>query len=264
MACGLTPALARVCRDIGDALAFFTRFPVRGAGAFAFNRFAWAVPIAGVAVAIIGLLALAICRLLGLPALFSATLATGAMIATTGGLHEDGLADVADGFGGGRTRERKLEIMRDSRIGTFGAAALLLALLLRIGALAASLGSGCAAASGALVAVAALSRAGALAPLALLTPARTDGAGSAAGRLGLAGFAAACVVAFAIALVAGGFTFGTSRALRAAVGAAIGAAAIVALARREIGGQTGDVAGAAQQWAEIGAWTGLLIGQFAA
>ena len=264
MACGLTPALARVWRDIGDALAFFTRLPARGSGTFAFNRFAWAIPVAGVAVALVGVCALAVCHVLGLPALFSATLATAAMVATTGGLHEDGLADVADGFGGGRTRARKLEVMRDSRIGAFGATALLLALLLRTGALAAALDAGWAAASGALVAVAALSRAGALAPLALLTPVRTDGAGSAAGRLGSAGFAAACVVALATVVVAGGFTFGTGRALRAAIGAAVGATAIVALARREIGGQTGDVAGAAQQWAEIGAWTGLLIGQFAA
>ena len=59
-----------------------------------------------------------------------------------GALHEDGLADVADGFGGGATRERKLEIMRDSRIGAFGAAALALSLILRVAALGALLERG--------------------------------------------------------------------------------------------------------------------------
>ena len=54
----------------------------------------------------------------------------------TGCLHEDGLSDVADGFGGGKTRERKLEIMRDSRIGAYGACALVLSVLLRWSALA--------------------------------------------------------------------------------------------------------------------------------
>ena len=54
----------------------------------------------------------------------------------TGCLHEDGLADTADGFGGGDTREQKLDIMRDSRIGTYGVCALAMSLLLRVGALA--------------------------------------------------------------------------------------------------------------------------------
>ncbi|MBN8881520.1 MAG: adenosylcobinamide-GDP ribazoletransferase, partial [Salana multivorans] len=63
-------------------------------------------------------------------------LALAAGMAATGCLHEDGLSDVADGFGGGKTREHKLEIMRDSRIGTYGTAALGLSLLLRWSALA--------------------------------------------------------------------------------------------------------------------------------
>jgi adenosylcobinamide-GDP ribazoletransferase len=261
---GLTSALTRAWRDVLDALAFFTRLPVRGLGALELNRIAWAVPVAGVGVALIGILVLAICRLFGLPVLFSAALATAAMVAATGALHEDGLADVADGFGGGATRERKLEIMRDSQIGTFGAIAVSFALILRVAALGATLGWGFGVASGALAAVAALSRAGALAPLAMLAPARLDGAGAAAGRLEPPAFAAACGVAFAIAVAAGLSAFGTGRALRAAVGAAVCASGMVALARRQIGGQTGDVAGAAQQWAEVGAWAGLLIGQSAA
>ena len=63
-------------------------------------------------------------------------LGVAATLAVTGCLHEDGLADTADGFGGGATRERKLEIMRDSRIGVYGVCALVISILIRAGALA--------------------------------------------------------------------------------------------------------------------------------
>jgi adenosylcobinamide-GDP ribazoletransferase len=72
----------------------------------------------------------------GLPPFVAGVLAVAATLLVTGALHEDGLADTADGFGAGVTRERKLEIMRDSRIGTYGVAALVLSILLRAGAVA--------------------------------------------------------------------------------------------------------------------------------
>ena len=115
---------APAARDIGDALRFFTRMPVGEAGASApldLNRVAWATPVAGAAAGLIGALVLALSGLLGLPHLVRAGLATSALVAATGALHEDGLADVADGFGGGATRAMKLDIMRDSRIGAYGA-----------------------------------------------------------------------------------------------------------------------------------------------
>ena len=89
------------------------------------NRVAWAAPVAGAAVGLAGALVLALAAKLGLPALMSAGFATAALVLATGGLHEDGIADVADGFGGGATRADKLEIMRDSRIGAYGALALI-------------------------------------------------------------------------------------------------------------------------------------------
>ena len=124
------------------------------------DRIAWAAPVAGAVVGLIGALVLALTALLGLPLLLRAGLATAALVAATGALHEDGLADVADGFGGGATRERKLEIMRDSRIGAYGAIALALALILRVGALTAALDGGFWRAGLSLILVAALSRAG--------------------------------------------------------------------------------------------------------
>ena len=154
--------------------------------------------------------------------------------------------------------------MRDSRIGAFGAVALVLSLVIRIGALSAALAHGFWAAAGALVLAAAVSRAGALAPLALLDPARADGVGAAAGRLEPRSFAAACGAAVILALALGLVATGVGHALAGLIGAAVGAGAMTALARRQIGGQTGDVAGAAQQWAEIAAWCGLLVGRSAA
>src|SRR6266850_4351323 len=69
------------------------------------------------------------------PASFSITVVLAFLVWISGGLHEDGLADVADGMGGGWTREQRLAIMKDSRIGAFGAAALVLAVLAKYAAL---------------------------------------------------------------------------------------------------------------------------------
>ena len=254
-------------RDVAEALRFFTRLSVgepEPSAPLDIDRIAWAAPVAGVVVGLIGALALALTTLLGLPLILRAGLATAALVVATGALHEDGLADVADGFGGGATRARKLGIMRDSRIGAYGAIAIALALILRVGALAATLDGGFWRASLSLILVAALSRAAALTPLALLPPARVDGAGAAAGRLDSNALAAAwgsgLVIAVALGLVALGAGPCAPRCARSGAGALL----MVALARRAIGGQTGDVAGAAQQCSEIAAWCGLLIGHTAA
>jgi adenosylcobinamide-GDP ribazoletransferase len=255
--------LAPAARDIGEALRFFTRAPLAapaGGAPLDINRIAWAAPVAGLAVGLAGALVLALAARLGLPPLICAGLATAALIFATGGLHEDGLADAADGFGGGATRADKLAIMRDSRIGAYGAVALALSLILRVAALAAALDGGLWRAAMALLLVAALSRAGALTPLALLAPARADGAGAAAGRLETAALAAAWGAALVIAFALGLVALGVAHCLVAALASGAGALAIVLLAQRQIGGQTGDVAGAAQQCAEIAAWCGLLIG----
>jgi adenosylcobinamide-GDP ribazoletransferase len=259
--------LSRFVGDIADALRFFTRLrlgePDLGAS-LDIDRIAWAAPVAGVAVGLIGTLVLGLTAVLGLPLMLRAGLTTVGLVATTGALHEDGLADVADGFGGGVTRERKLEIMRDSRVGAYGAIAIALALILRVGALTAALDGGFWRAALSLMLVAALSRAAALTPLALLPPARTDGAGAAASRLDSNALAAAWVSALVIAIVLGLVALGLAQTLMATLLSGAGALLMVALARRAIGGQTGDVAGAAQQCGEIAAWCGLLIGHASA
>lgn len=175
-------------------------------------------------------------------------------VAVTGCLHEDGLADAADGLGGGREPEGVLAIMRDSRIGTYGAAALALALLARV-ILIASLGG--VRAEAYLIAAPVLSRWTTL-PLGFwLRPAReTGGQGARIARLATRG---SLVAGTALTLVI------VAAALRLLALEPLGAAAAVTLAtglyyRRRIGGITGDCFGATNQLAEVavylcGAWT---------
>lgn len=120
-------------KDIAISLVFFTRLPLPhfDAPGRKLGDAIWAAPIAGLVVAVLVWLITVAADFVGLPSLAAAALALAATLLITGCLHEDGLADVADGFGGGNTVERKLEIMHDSRLGAYGAAALFCVLLLR-------------------------------------------------------------------------------------------------------------------------------------
>ncbi len=253
------------------ALRFYSRLPLP---AFAFEaapfvtpdpaNLAPYAPIAGAIMGACGALVLCVARGLGLPAFVSATLALSALVIVSGALHEDGLADVADGFGGGATSERKLEIMRDSRIGAYGGAALVLSLLVRAAAIGALTDEGARIAAAALVIVGGLSRAYGLAPIALLDPARRDGAGASVGRLDVGVFLKSVGIALLIAVILGTGFIGFGRTALACLLGGGAAVATTRIARRQIGGQTGDVAGAAQQLAEIAILCGLLIGGKAA
>src|SRR5512140_2565084 len=98
--------------DLRGALAFYTRLPVgRATPVAALARAAWAAPLAGALIGALGALAYWIATRLNLPPMVAATLAVGATLLLTGALHEDGLADTADGFGGGATRQQALDIM---------------------------------------------------------------------------------------------------------------------------------------------------------
>lgn len=214
------------------ALVFLTRLPL---GRFLPPRVlplasaAWAFPLAG---ALLGTLA-------GIPLWFGQGLLPAALSVAlaawlTGALHEDALADFADA-GGGRDRAERLRIMRDSTIGSYGAAALVCTMLIRVAAL------------GQLDAAALIAAmaAGRLAPVLLMQmmpPARADGLGQAAGRPGRR----ACLFAALVALLALMLAAPDARALIGAVVVALLAMRFVSLrAERLLGGQTGDVLGAA-------------------
>lgn len=203
-----------------------------------------AFPLIGVVVGLIGWAVFAIAARLGLPAMAVALITLAATVLVTGGLHEDGLADTADGFGGGSDSERKLAIMWDSRSGAYGVMALIFSLGLRGAALAALTVP---AAGLALIAAHAVSRAAMPLMMRFLTPARPDGLGASAGQPDDAAQAWCLGIALVVALLC----FGMSRGIVALVVAAIAVAAIGIVAKRQIGGYTGDVLGAAQQVAEI-------------
>jgi adenosylcobinamide-GDP ribazoletransferase len=236
-------------RALAAAFALLTRLPVpRLAGEWPpLARIVWAFPLAGAVLGAIGGAVYAGCAALGVAPAFAAICALAALLLAGGALHEDGLADMADGFGGGRTRERKLEIMRDSRIGSFGALALMLALAAR-GVAIAEIGASRDVLA-AMIAAAALARAAITVPLLLLAPARPDGMAAALGAMRSAQGALALLIAVALAML----LLAPFVALRAIVAALAAALAVSLLARRNIGGYTGDVLGAAAVLAECAA-----------
>lgn len=223
--------------DLLSALALLTSLPLPPHSPKAANA-AWAWPFAGLAVAMIASLPLA----LHLPASITAAMILGVQAMLTGALHEDGLADCADGFWGGQTRERRLEIMKDSRIGSYGVMALLIVTLIRWSALTALIGQG---AFWALIAAAALSRAPMALIMALLPNARAGGLSRAVGRPNLTIALTGAALAAALALPSLGLWLIPALILIAAV-----TLALSLTAKAKIGGQTGDVLGAAQQLAE--------------
>jgi adenosylcobinamide-GDP ribazoletransferase len=246
----MTPGgwLGGLAADIRTSILFCTRLPLAHATPVAGGdvaRASWAIPVAGALVGGIGALAYWASYQIGLPPLPSAALALAATAATTGCLHEDGLADTADGFGGGMDPEHKLAIMRDSRLGTYGACALAASFILRWSALAAIADP----LSVAMALVAAHASARAALPMFMrfVPPARSDGLSAHAGRPPWEGAAAACVVG-ALALLVG---LGPLGAICGLLLLTCASAAMARLSMQEIGGQTGDVAGALEQVNEI-------------
>jgi adenosylcobinamide-GDP ribazoletransferase len=244
---GWAARLAAWWTELKIAAAFLTRLPIRLEETRGLSAVAGAArffPLVGLGIGLLGGLAYALAVGLDLPPLLAAIIAVAATVGVTGALHEDGLADTVDGFGGGSDRDRKLEIMRDSRIGTYGVIALVLVLGIRTVSLASF--EDHADAVAALILCQAASRALIVAVMQRAPLARNDGLAASAGRptqatmlwaLGLG-----VIIALALASIDG---------VVAMVAGGIVAWAIAWLARRQIGGVTGDVLGAVQQGSEI-------------
>ena len=258
-----TDRIWRAMRDVwADTMAmtgFLSRLPVP-MRAPVMPRGLRALPVAGAVVGLIGAAALLMALWVGLPPLPAAIAAIVVLVAATGALHEDGLADVADGFGGGTDRDEKLEIMRDSRIGSYGVVALVLSLALRVALIAALVDAagGLAAAAG-LVVAASLSRTGIAYVFTTLAPARADGLGHGTGQADRTVLGQAVLLAVVIAALLAIPVFGTVGFALAAAGTAGAALWMTSLAKRQIGGQTGDVGGATQQVCEMACLTMLMI-----
>jgi adenosylcobinamide-GDP ribazoletransferase len=232
------------CADFLASVAFLTRLPLpvdlpRVPLAQAMRAFPIVGALTGTA---IGALT-AFLHWLGLPSLVAAGLGIAALVLLTGALHEDGLADVADGFGGGEDRARKLEIMRDSRIGTYGVVAVGLILLIRAACLADLTATAwlpiCS-----MAAAGALSRSLAVWLLASTDPARGDGVSASAGRPESGVLSAALIAGAILAAVFLFLAVGVLGSLIIMLAGAAAAVIIRLLALWQIDGHTGDVCGA--------------------
>ena len=234
---------ARLC------FGFLTRIPVFSieySGHSSLTGACWAFPLVGVCVGLAAALALWLADGFGLASQLAALLAIASMILLTGALHEDGLADTADGFGLGGDTEKRLAAMRDPRIGVFGMVALIVVFSARWTALADLVSISFAEGATAIIAAAAISRGILPYVMHAVANARQDGLSASAGRPE----SQPALIALGIAAVISLFVFGISGTIVVAIVTAIVTIAIVAIARRLIGGQTGDVLGAIQQVTE--------------
>ncbi|HLT79228.1 MAG TPA: adenosylcobinamide-GDP ribazoletransferase [Ferrovibrio sp.] len=248
--------------DIAAAIQLLTRIPLRSrAGAPAnYAAAAWVFPLVGATIGFLGGLVFLVANRVGIGIGSATLLAIGAQVLLTGGLHEDGLADAADGLGGGRDREQKLAIMRDSRIGTYGVIALILAFGLRFAAideLANSLISSSdeydqtvshiSAVIIALTAAGAVSRSAMVVPWYVLPAARSNGLAASGGAVPTGSAVASTLLGAALAFLL--LPFETWATVMGA--AAVICGLVLVIARRQVGGHTGDVLGATQQVSEI-------------
>ena len=246
--------------DLVMALRFFSRLPTGDSPHERpdLGRIAMALPLASVVMGLVPIFPLGGVWL-GLPAYFAAALAVGAMVITGGGMMEDSLADSADGLFGGSTRERRLEILKDSRHGTYGVAALCLFLVLRVTALGAAAAVNPLAAAGLWLAANIAGRSGALWVAVALPPARADGASASAGSLPLSRFMIGAALAALLVFVIGAPASSLFGVIMAALSVGLVVLGWTALCRRLVGGQTGDLIGAAAGLGEIAALAVLLI-----
>lgn len=250
--------------DLARSIGFLSRLPMP-ARYFeghdgSLTRAVRAFPLAGSLIVLPPAALLAVLLALKLEPSVAAAVALVALTLITGALHEDGLSDTADGVGGGRTHEKALEIMRDSRIGSYGASVMILSYLLRAAAIAA-IASALTPVSTALavIAVGALSRAALVWHWSSMPPARTDGVAVSVGAPEADSVWFGLATALAIGLVLLWPTAGLAAASAAFAAAGLATWLVSRYIRSRLGGYTGDTIGASQQCAEMAALVALAL-----
>jgi adenosylcobinamide-GDP ribazoletransferase len=238
-------------QELSAAAAFLTRLPARLVGYDVrrvpdFRHGARVFPVVGALIGLAGGMVLVVAAAIGLPPAVAAILAVASTTLITGGLHEDGVADTADSFGGDST-EKRLAIMDDSRIGAYGATALMFSVLLRIAPLAAIATSHPWHGLFALVGAEAVSRAALVRLWHDLPAARTGGLSNDAGVPDNNAMLVALAIGAAIAVVACVPTVGLWPTILAGLFATLATLGFVRLVARTLGGRTGDTLGACQQ-----------------
>ncbi len=245
-------------RDPRIALGLLTRLPFGADLRVAADRgphSAWAFPFVGLIIGALSAGIGALALLVGLGAGPVAVLVVLTQVMMTGAMHEDGLADSADGLWGGWDPARRLEIMKDSSIGAYGVIALLLVQTLRIMALSALATNGFWSLMAGIVAAACISRTSMVGVMTLLAPTRRDGLSASVGQPSPLTLVLAMVIAglTAVGLI-GLYT------IPATIAAVVCAFVAMSLAKARIGGQTGDILGGTQQITEISVLLILTIG----
>ncbi len=248
-------------RGVRAAFVFFSRIPL-GGFPYRASDWQWApahLPLVGVTVGAACAAVAALGAFAGLGSPIVATLALGTSMWLTGAFHEDGLADSADGLGGAHgQRKRALEIMKDSRIGTYGAVALILSCMLRVACIAELAPGGfyglvyvhCAARIGPVWLMATEARVSEPEASKSPTPLQTH----VVHLMTALGWGIACA---ALGIYLAWLTW--QAALAAAITLAVLALLCARYFRKAVGGVTGDLLGATEQVGEIGAWLALLI-----
>jgi adenosylcobinamide-GDP ribazoletransferase len=242
-------------------LRFYSRVPIPTLphAAPQLDRMAPALPFASVLIGLGPALLLAILTLIGLPGIYAAGFAAAVQLILTGAMAEDGLADAADGLFGGATAARRLEIMRDSRHGSYGVLALVLCIVLRVVAVGAIAAVHPIGAIGAWLAAMVLARSGSLWLAVSLPPARADGLSAAVGGVRRGSFAMGAAIAVVVAAVLAAPMTGVAGVIGALILAGATIWGWTALCQRLVGGQTGDLIGALQALLELAALTAFLI-----
>lgn len=242
------------------AVGFLTRIPMGETEGVLARAAGW-FPVVGAMIGLAqGLVLVTAGRLVD--PLLAAVLSVAVSTLITGAFHLDGIADVADAFGGGWTREQRLTILKDSRLGTYGTAAVVIVLLVEVAALTAIVERPALEALVAVIAAHAVSRAAAVVTMRVARPATVDGMAAAyVAEAGAAAVALASTVAGAILVGLALLTGGGPAAIVVTVAAVILAVgltttAMITLANRKIDGITGDVLGAVQQ---LGALATLVV-----
>lgn len=241
---GFGAILADWRRDVFLALGFFTRLPIPAVSGHLGNA-ARAFPFAGLIVGLIGALVYFVAMEIGLSGLLAALLAVAATGIVTGALHEDGWADVCDALGARGGVEKRLEILRDSRLGSYGGLALIFSTSIKVAAIA-NLGAP-ELVAGALIAAHTLARGVLPLVMARMPQARNNGLAVDAGRPSITAANWSLIIALIIAVIA----VAPVAALVALLAALAATWLVAKLAQNKFGGYTGDVLGAVEQVTEM-------------
>lgn len=253
------PADSRLGDDVVMGLRFYSRLPTgpRPHVRPNLSRMALALPFTSLVIGAGPVAVLLALEWLGTSHLFSAALAVALMVIVSGAMAEDAIADAADGLFGGATIEDRLTIMKDSRHGTYGVAAIVLLLGLRIAAIGSVANP--LEAAGVWLTAGVMARSGALWLTLALPPARSGGAAASAGAVTRQAFGVGAVFAVVLSFVLAGFAVGVLGLIAAYGLCALATWGWVTLCRRMIGGQTGDLIGALQALLEIAALTAFMV-----